>query len=95
MNRYEELRKIIVEKAGVPETTEFSAMGYKMTVRDYMQAITEHGGADVVLMILKNTHIKDDLRCFLQEAITGIIKEYKNNEPSYLNYYKNVLRKVV
>lgn len=93
MNEYEELRKVIVEEAGIPETTKLKAMGYQMTVRDYIRAVSERGGAARILMALKSMDTKERVMPFLQGAATGIINHYNNNEPGYREYYKNVLKK--
>lgn len=94
MNAYEELYAIIVEQHGIDPDMQLVRNGYYMTMKDYMRAVSERGGAHRIIPALKSMPSKEIVLSFMEGASTRIITGYLDKDPDFYKYYKNIIKKV-
>ncbi len=94
MNDYEELYTIIVGQHGIDPDMKLERNGYYMTMRDYIRAVSERGGAHRIIPALKSMPNKEMVLSFMKGASTRIITGYLDKDPDFYKYYKNIIKKI-
>ncbi|MEX3625429.1 hypothetical protein [Viridibacillus arvi] len=93
---YEELYRIVVKENGISLNEKLSIYNKYITVQDYLIAVSERGGHDFILSLLKTMKLNpNEIRAFLKGAAANIIMNTLSGNEEYVGYYKDKLKNVV
>lgn len=88
-----ELKNIVIEEGiDLMETVKYTE--HELSINDYLAAVSFHDKDQLVIQVLEQMGDEGLMEWYLTGTMTRIIMETLNGDPSYVDCYSKILKKI-